>query len=126
MRLTVIGCSGSFAGPDSAASCYLVQARDAAGRLWSVVLDLGSGAFGPLQRALPPEAIDAVCLTHLHPDHCSDMSGLRVYSKYHPAGALAPVAVHGPAETGRVLARIHGLREDRRAEEEFSVRTWAE
>ena len=27
MRLTVIGCSGSFAGPDSAASCYLLEAE---------------------------------------------------------------------------------------------------
>ena len=26
MRLTIVGCSGSFPGPDSAASCYLVEA----------------------------------------------------------------------------------------------------
>ena len=26
--MSVIGCSGSFAGPDSAASCYLVEAAD--------------------------------------------------------------------------------------------------
>ena len=46
MRLTVVGCSGSFAGPDSPASSYLVQAEDD-GRTWSVVLDLGNGALGP-------------------------------------------------------------------------------
>ena len=28
MKLTVIGCSGSYAGPDSSASCYLVEADD--------------------------------------------------------------------------------------------------
>ena len=27
MRVTVIGCSGSYAGPDSPASSYLVQAE---------------------------------------------------------------------------------------------------
>ena len=43
MRLTVIGCSGSFAGPDSAASCYLLEADDADGRTWRILLDLGSG-----------------------------------------------------------------------------------
>ena len=45
MRLTVIGCSGSFAGPASPASCYLVQAeRD--GRTWNVLLDLGKRRAG--------------------------------------------------------------------------------
>lgn len=48
MRLTIIGCSGSFPGPQSPASCYLLQAHHE-GRTWSVVLDLGSGALGPLQ-----------------------------------------------------------------------------
>ena len=26
MRLTVVGCSGSYPGPDSPASCYLIEA----------------------------------------------------------------------------------------------------
>ena len=51
MRLTVVGCSGSLAGPDSPASCYLVEAEHE-GRTWRVVLDLGNGALGPLQRHL--------------------------------------------------------------------------
>jgi ribonuclease BN (tRNA processing enzyme) len=54
MRLVVVGSAGSFPGPDSAASCYLVQAEgpDGAGtsRTWNVLLDLGNGALGPLQR----------------------------------------------------------------------------
>jgi len=33
MRLTVVGCSGSFPGPDSAASCYLIEVEDA-DRTW--------------------------------------------------------------------------------------------
>ena len=72
MRLTVVGCSGSFAGPASAASCYLVQA-DSGGRTWSLVLDLGSGALGSLQRHVSPDQLDAVVLSHLHPDHCVDL-----------------------------------------------------
>jgi ribonuclease BN (tRNA processing enzyme) len=108
VRLTVIGCSGSFAGPDSPASCYLLQADDAAGRVWSVALDLGSGAFGPLQRFLPPEALDAICLSHLHPDHSADLSGLHVYAKYHPVGPLPPIAVHAPAGAAAAIARHRG------------------
>ena len=76
MRLTVIGCSGSFAGPLSPASSYLVRADDATGRTWNLLLDLGNGALGALQRHLDLAALDAVAISHLHPDHCSDLLGL--------------------------------------------------
>lgn len=103
MRLTVVGCSGSMSGPESAASCYLVQAEgpDGAGgtRTWSIILDLGSGAFGALLRHLDPAHLDAVVLSHLHADHVVDMTGLEVYRRYHPAGALGPVQVLGPVGT---------------------------
>jgi ribonuclease BN (tRNA processing enzyme) len=103
MRLTIVGSSGSMSGPQSAASCYLVQAEgpdgEGASRTWSVVLDLGSGAFGALLRHLDPAELDAVVLSHLHADHVVDMSGLEVYRRYHPAGALGPVRVLGPAGT---------------------------
>jgi ribonuclease BN (tRNA processing enzyme) len=126
MRLTIVGCTGSFAGPDSPASSYLVQAVDAAGRLWSVVIDLGSGAFGALQRHIAPEALDAVCLTHLHPDHAADMSGLHVYMRYHPGGPLPPIAVHGPRHTELGLEWERGRRDDRRVDREFHVEPWVE
>lgn len=45
MRLTVVGCSGSIPSPRSPASCYLLEAEG-----FRLVLDLGSGALGPLQR----------------------------------------------------------------------------
>ena len=56
MRLTILGCAGSFPSADSAASGYLVQAEDADGRTWSVLLDLGNGALGALQRYGDPTA----------------------------------------------------------------------
>ena len=55
MELTVVGCSGSFPGPDSAASCYLAEADG-----FRMVLDLGSGALGALQRHARLDQIDAV------------------------------------------------------------------
>ena len=72
MRVTVIGCSGSFAGPDSPASSYLVQ-HEVDGRTWNLLLDLGSGALGALQRHMSPDDIDAVVLSNLHHDHCVDL-----------------------------------------------------
>ena len=53
MRLTVVGCSGSYPGPDSSASCYLLEAGHA-GRTWRILLDLGSGALGALHRHADP------------------------------------------------------------------------
>lgn len=110
MKVTVIGCSGSFAGPESAASSYLVTV-DADGRSWNVLLDLGSGALGPLQRHLDLADLDAVFLTHLHPDHCADACGLYVARNYAPAGPVdGRVPVWGPGETAsRLSLMYHGL-----------------
>jgi ribonuclease BN (tRNA processing enzyme) len=126
MRLTVIGCAGSFPGPDSAASCYLVQADDADGRTWSVVLDLGSGALGPLQRFVDPATLDLVGLSHLHPDHVADMSGLYVYLKYRPDGPRreAPLPVHGPFGTASRLAEAYGLEPGESMADQLAVHTW--
>ncbi len=112
MRLTVVGCSGSYAGPDSAASSYLLEADDADGRTWRVLLDLGSGALGSLQRHVDPLALDGVFISHLHPDHYFDISGLYVVWKYHPAGAPAPIPVWGPAGIAAQTARAYGLAQD--------------
>lgn len=126
MRLTVIGCAGSFPGPTSAASCYLVQADDAAGRTWSVLLDLGNGALGPLQTVLDPADLDAVALSHLHPDHMADVCGLYVYLRYHPdlLPRRAPVPVHGPFGTASRLADAYGMEAGEDMAGEISVHTW--
>ena len=84
MKLTVIGCSGSVPGPDSAASSYLVTAED-----FHLILDLGSGSLGSLQRHVAVSEIGAIGLSHLHPDHCMDLCGLYVAAKY----ALSPETV---------------------------------
>lgn len=128
MRLTVVGCAGSFPGPESAASCYLVQADDAAGRTWSLLLDLGSGAFGALQRFVDPVEVDAVGLSHLHPDHVADLSGMYVYLKYHPGRRdgppRRPTPVHGPFGTANRLAEAYGLEPGESLTDHIQVHTW--
>lgn len=111
MKLTIVGCSGSFAGPESPASCYLVQAQHE-GRTWNLLLDLGNGSLGALQRFIDPLDIDAIVLSHLHPDHCADLSGLHVVLKFHP-NHEAPQAVPVYAPPGAALraARAAGVTE---------------
>lgn len=108
MDVTIVGCSGSFAGPESPASSYLVRA-DHDGRTWSLVLDLGSGALGQLQRHLAPYSVDAVLLSHLHVDHCIDMCGLYVMMKYVPGGpGRGAMPAYGPVGTAEHLAGAYG------------------
>jgi ribonuclease BN (tRNA processing enzyme) len=125
MRLTVIGCSGSFAGPESAASCYLVEADDADGRTWRILLDMGSGALGPLQRYGTAEDVDGVFFSHLHPDHCLDLCGLYVLRKYHPSGALPSIPVWGPEGVAARMAEAYGLPREPGMSEEFDFREYA-
>jgi ribonuclease BN (tRNA processing enzyme) len=108
MDLTIVGCTGSLPGPDSPASCYLVSAEHE-GRTWSVVLDLGPGALGALQRHTDPLSLDAVLLSHLHPDHCLDLTGLRVLRGYGPTPATGDLAVHAPPGAADRMARAYGV-----------------
>jgi ribonuclease BN (tRNA processing enzyme) len=123
VRLTVIGCSGSFAGPDAAASCYLVEAPDADGRTWRVLLDLGSGALGPLQRLADPAGIDAVFFSHLHADHCLDLCGYWVARRYAPDGVKPRIPVYGPCGVAARMARAYDLEPEPGMSEAFDFRT---
>ncbi len=123
MRLTVIGCAGSYPGPDSPASCYLLEA-DHEGRTWRVLIDLGSGALGTLQRYVDPLTLDAVLLSHLHPDHYFDISGLYVIWKYHPSGPQARIPVYGPSGVARQASRAYGLPAEPGMSAEFDFREY--
>lgn len=129
MKLTIVGMAGSYAGPQSPASSYLVQASDNDGRQWSILLDMGSGAFGALQRYVDPFDIDAVALSHLHPDHCSDLSGFYVYYKYHPEkgteiSGRPPIPVFAPSDAGERICRAYGLPDGDTMEGQFAHSRW--
>lgn len=109
MELTIVGCSGSTSGPESAASCYLVRAPYR-GRTFSLVLDLGPGAFGALYRYLDPSEVDAIGLSHLHPDHCLDMCAFYVAARYSPSAPWPRIGVFGPAGTASRIGRAYEVR----------------
>lgn len=126
MKLTIVGCSGSFPGPQSPASCYLLTAHDGT-RPWRILLDLGSGALGAVQKYMDLEDIDGIFLSHLHPDHCMDLCGLHVAVRWNPAGWQAGrISVWGPAATADRLATAYGLDPDPGMREEFDFITWTE
>ncbi len=127
MRLTVIGCSGSYPGPDSPASSYLFEADGPTGepgetRTWRILVDLGNGALGQLHRYADPLTVDAVFLSHLHADHCLDLCGYYVMRKYHPTGTQPRIPVWGPPDTAGRMARAYDLPLDPGMTEEFDFR----
>jgi ribonuclease BN (tRNA processing enzyme) len=118
VRITVIGCSGSFPGPDGPASCYLLEAEG-----FRLLLDLGNGAVGALQRHASLDSIDAVCVSHHHADHCLDICPFWVARTYGPDGRLPRIPVYGPEGTARRMAQAYGLDESPGMEEAFDFVT---
>jgi ribonuclease BN (tRNA processing enzyme) len=118
VRITVIGCSGSFPGPDSPASCYLIEADS-----FALLLDLGNGALGPLQRHIGLYDIGAVLLSHLHADHCLDLCGYWVARWYAPGGPKPRIPVYGPRGVGERMARAYDLELEPGMSEAFEFRT---
>jgi ribonuclease BN (tRNA processing enzyme) len=65
---TVLGCDGSYAGPGGACTGYLLRSRTT-----SIWLDAGPGTLSRVQQYLPASELDAVVVTHEHPDHFVDL-----------------------------------------------------
>lgn len=92
LSVTILGCAGSYAAPGNACSGYLVRSPGA-----TVVLDLGPGTLANLQRHVEIAAVDAVVLSHQHPDHWLDLPILRNAMRYYLG--LSDLAVYGTAGT---------------------------
>jgi ribonuclease BN (tRNA processing enzyme) len=92
LSITVLGSAGTFPGADNACSGYLVT--DGRTRVW---LDCGPGTLANLQRHVALDALDAVVVSHSHPDHCLDLPVFRNALKYGYEREAFPV--YGPAGT---------------------------
>lgn len=100
VRLTVLGCSGTFPGPDSCCSSYLVEHEG-----FKLLIDCGTGAVGAMHRNDHLIDVDAVFLSHLHADHCLDLVAWYYVRYYHPEGPRPTVPVYGPLGSAERIAR---------------------
>ncbi len=102
LELIPLGTGAAYGHPDQAQSGYLVRAGGTA-----VALDLGSGTFNRLLGLVDPIDLGGVVISHLHPDHLSDLLAARVYMAHGP-GLGHPLRVHAPPGLGDRLAGIAG------------------
>ncbi len=100
LRLTVLGCAGTHAGRDRLCSSYLVEADG-----YRLLLDCGNGSLSNLQRRWDVGDIDAVIISHLHPDHFADLYGLYYALRFHADGPRS-VPVYAPRGAFRFVSQL--------------------
>lgn len=105
-RLTVLGSSGAWPEPGGACSGFLLEHNG-----FRVALDLGYGTLPRLLESLgsvSADGLDAVVITHKHPDHMVDLHGLfrALWFGRRGAARVPVLAAEGVRE------RLLGLEED--------------
>jgi ribonuclease BN (tRNA processing enzyme) len=118
MRLTVIGCAGSFPGPEAGCSAYLVEADG-----FRLLVDFGAGSFSAMQRYASLHGLDAILLSHLHCDHIFDACHYVVVRRYAPDGPFPPVPLYGPAGTQQRLTEALGMPDDGALDDVYTFHT---
>jgi ribonuclease BN (tRNA processing enzyme) len=93
MKLTIVGCAGTFPGPDAACSSYLLE-QDG----FRLLVDAGNGSTGALQRTIGLLDLDAILISHLHGDHYLDLITYTYARRYHPEGSPGPLPLYGPSD----------------------------
>ena len=100
MRLQVLGKSPSWPDAGGACSGYLVEHGD-----FRLLVDCGSGVFSKLRAVTDFRALDAILITHLHPDHMLDLVPFSFGLKYSGRPATRP-QLHAPPDSRRVFRRM--------------------
>lgn len=101
LSVTVLGCSGSYSAPGLACTGYLVES--ASTRVW---LDAGPGTLANLQRHCSLTDVDAIVVTHEHPDHWLDLAMAYVACRYFLD--RGPMPVYGTAGTHALAVALAG------------------
>jgi ribonuclease BN (tRNA processing enzyme) len=99
LTITVLGCGGTYAGPGNACSGYLVRSDRT-----TVLLDQGPGTLANAQRHVDLASVDAVVLSHEHPDHWLDFPVTRNVFKYVKEREGMPV--YGTATTKEMAEHL--------------------
>src|SRR5207248_728711 len=102
VELVVVGAGPSYSNvPGAVGAGYLLIEGGQA-----LLLDIGHGTFANLANAWEPSALDAIVISHLHPDHFIDLVALRHYLRYE-FDPPRRVRVIGPSGLADRLDALH-------------------
>ena len=102
LELTVLGAGPAYTNRLGATGAsYLVESSGTA-----ILLALGQGSFPRLATAIEPSRLDAVIISHLHPDHFIDLVPLRHYLAYQ-FSPRRRVRVLGPSGLADRIDALH-------------------
>jgi len=86
MKLTTLGCWGAYPYKDGGTTSYLLTGQDG----FQLLIDCGSRALNELEKEISPLDLDAVIISHYHPDHVADLGVLRHYFQLYPKHLWEP------------------------------------
>lgn len=99
-ELVVLGSSGTHVGPGRVCSGFLLRTATT-----QVVIDCGNGSLSNLFLHTDLTDVDALIISHRHPDHCIDLISAYYALRFHPDGP-AHLDVHAPSGTADFLAQL--------------------
>ena len=117
MRLTVLGSSGTFTGPGSLCSGYLLRTEAA-----TIMVDAGNGSTSRLQQEVALDELDAIVISHKHADHCVDLIGLHHAVRARGPGATG-IPLYSPPGVAELLAELTSREAPYVFEESFALQT---
>jgi len=118
LELVIIGSSGTYPKPGGACNCYLVRTQNN-----KILIDIGPGSLSKLFKWQDPGELDAIFISHMHPDHFTDIFPLRYYLQFSAKKNGLPIKVFAPSGSRE---KIISLSSDSNIEGFDSVFDWRE
>ena len=114
----MLGGSGAFPLPGVGCSGYLVEESG-----FRLLIDPGYGIAGELMRLLPVTELDAVYVSHRHPDHCADLNPLLRARAMADDPATVPLPIYAPPDALQVVLALDrpGMLEEAYELHEFGI-----
>lgn len=125
VAVVALGTSGSWTGAGRACSGYLVEIGvldDGGASRVRLLFDAGNGSSVNLQRYARFDQIDAIFISHRHPDHWVDLISVFNALRLDPRLRRAPVPLYTPQDVPAVILRMLSSSAIERFGEIFDVR----
>lgn len=127
VELTILGNYGPYAPANGACSGYLLEIDG-----YQIMLECGNGSFSKLLKYTDATKLGIVIISHLHPDHYSDIYCLRQALKYQMQEGVrtepvilylpdAPESIAGPLKQWEDVFVIVSLEEAKTVVNDFNL-----